>query len=180
VTHLKLQKITRKVILLSAHWHFGDVLVGNITLFVIFAVLYVSLTVNLCIKCSYFLHFHNIDNLAIVYFAHGCNCIRVTIFSAHFAPVTFLATASDTKLWLPRPEVFIWTAALLYLLSVDVGRCCTLLLWTQRPRKHVVCLWNWDSICNYNYNCNYNKTITTSGLAAILDFRYRMMSVGYK
>ena len=57
-------------------------------------------------------------------------------------------------------------------MSVDVGRCCTLLLWTQRPRKHIVCLWNWDSVCNRT------RAITTTGLAdAILDFRHKMISV---
>jgi len=37
--------------------------------------------------------------------------------------------------------------------------------------KNMVCLWNWDSICNNT------QAITTS---AILDFPHKMMSVGYK
>ena len=38
----------------EAHWHLGDVLVSNSPFFVIFAVLDVSLAVNLCINCSFF------------------------------------------------------------------------------------------------------------------------------
>jgi len=67
------------------------------------------------------------------------------------------------------------SSSILFPLSGDVGRCCTLLLWTRRSRKHMVCLWNWDSICNRT------QAITTSGLlATILDFRHKIISVGYK
>ena len=41
----------------AAHWHLGDVLVGN-HLFVIFAVLDVSFAVNSCLNCSFFLHLY--------------------------------------------------------------------------------------------------------------------------
>jgi len=50
----KTAKIAKRWYYSAAHWHLGDVLMGN-HLFVIFAVLDVSLAVNLCINCS-FLH----------------------------------------------------------------------------------------------------------------------------
>ena len=51
----KTAKITKRWYYSAAHWHLGDVLV-YITFFVIFAVLDVSLAVNLCItiNCSFF------------------------------------------------------------------------------------------------------------------------------
>jgi len=56
----------------------------------------------------------------------------------------------------------------LFPLSYDVGRCWTLLVSTQRPRKHMVYRWKWDSVCNRN------RAITTSGLlAAILNIGSR-------
>jgi len=55
-----------------------------------------------------------------------------------------------------------------------VSVCCTPLLWTQWAPKHMVCL-NWDSISTST------RAITTSGLAAaIVNFRNKTMSVGYK
>jgi len=53
MTHLKLQKLQKGDIYSSAHWHLGDVLVGN-HLFVIFAVLDVSFAVNSCLNRSFF------------------------------------------------------------------------------------------------------------------------------
>ena len=49
----KTAKITKKWYYSAAHWHLGDVLTGN-HLFVNFAVLDVSVAVNLCINCSFF------------------------------------------------------------------------------------------------------------------------------
>ena len=54
----KTAKITKRWYYSAAHWHLGDVLVGNITFFVIFAVLDVSLAINLCINCSFLHLFH--------------------------------------------------------------------------------------------------------------------------
>ena len=40
----------------AAHWHLGDVLIGTITFFIIFAVLDVSFAVNSCLNRGY-LHY---------------------------------------------------------------------------------------------------------------------------
>ena len=61
MTHLKLQKSQKSDITQQHIDILGDVLVGNITFFVIFAVLDVSLDVNLCINCS-FLHLYLLYN----------------------------------------------------------------------------------------------------------------------
>jgi len=53
MTHLNLQKITKRWYYSTAHWHLGDVLVSN-HLFVIFAVLGVSFAVNSCLNRSFF------------------------------------------------------------------------------------------------------------------------------
>ena len=52
MTHLKLQKL-KKWYYSTAHWHLGDVLVGN-HLFLIFAVLDVSFAVNSSLNRSFF------------------------------------------------------------------------------------------------------------------------------
>jgi len=49
----KTAKITKRCYYSTAHWHLGDVLLGN-HLFVIFAVLDVSCAVNSCINHSFF------------------------------------------------------------------------------------------------------------------------------
>ena len=54
MTHLKLQKLQKGDFYSAAHWHLGDVLVGN-HFFVILAVLAVSLAVNKGLNHS-FLH----------------------------------------------------------------------------------------------------------------------------
>jgi len=50
---VKITKITQRWYYSTAHWHLGDVLVGN-HLFEIFAVLDVSFAVNSCLNRSFF------------------------------------------------------------------------------------------------------------------------------
>jgi len=52
MTHLKLQKLQKSWYYSTAHWHLGDVLVGN-HFFVIFAVLDVSFAINSYLNRSF-------------------------------------------------------------------------------------------------------------------------------
>ena len=50
----KTAKITKRWYYSAAHWHFGDVLVGNITFLWFLHFLDVSFAINSCINCSFF------------------------------------------------------------------------------------------------------------------------------
>ena len=91
---------------------------------------------------------------------------RTTVFFVVFLMITYIAT-DQLKL-----EIIPVSAAAI-LFPGDVGRCCTLLPWTQRPRKHMVYLWHWESI--YRAVTNECKRIYT-----FLGLSVAMMEVSWK
>ena len=63
----KTANITKRWYYSAAHWHAGDVLVDN-HLFVIFAVLDVSFTVNSCLNCSFCYIYHQVNAPSLAIF----------------------------------------------------------------------------------------------------------------